>query len=139
MEKEIWAKVDEGGFFAGFYEVSNRGRWKVLPRRVNSNFGERWHIAKPRITIGTPSHGYRVVQMKKDGIRKMIGLHIMVGLYFVPNPDNFPQVLHKDDVRDNNFYKNLEWGTQKENVQQMMERGRHRTTKGVERANSKLD
>lgn len=138
MEKEIWSKVDEGGFYEGFYEISSWGRWKILPRRVSSVFGQRWHIGKQRITSGTNSHGYIVIQMKKDGIKKMIGLHVMVGLYFIPNPNNYPQILHKDDIRSNNYYRNLEWGTQKENVRQSLERKRHWTTKGTERKNSKL-
>lgn len=138
-KKEIWAKVDEGGFYDGLYEISSWGRWKILPRLlITGKYKTGMRLTKEKITNGSPSHGYRTVQMKKDWVKKQQDLHIFVGTYFVPNPDNHPFVLHKDDNRSNNYYENLEWGTQMENVSQMMTRGRHRTTKGVERTNCKL-
>jgi hypothetical protein len=138
-KNEIWVDADKGGFYEGLYEVSNFGRWKIKPREVNSGWGQRKHIAKERIKTGTNSNGYRRVQMKRDGVRKQIDLHVLVGINFIPNPNNYPQILHKDDIRSNNHYENLEWGTQKENVRQCFERNRHWTTKGVDRENSKLD
>lgn len=138
MSKEIWKDADEGGFFEGYYQVSNWGRWKILPRKVNTVLGERMHICKPRITEGSNSHGYRVVQMKKDGIRKMVGLHVLVAKAFIPNPENLPQINHLNAVRSDNRVENLEWSTQKQNVHHTFKLGRNKTTKGEQRANSKL-
>lgn len=139
MINEIWAKVDEGGFFEGYYEVSSFGRWKILPRKVNSINGERWHIAKPRITLGTNSWGYRTVTMKKDGVRKQVGLHIMVALSFIPNPENKPEINHKNGIRSDNRIENLEWCTAKENVIHAFETGLIKNvTRGEKRSNSKL-
>lgn len=42
-------------------------------------------------------------------------LHKAVAQCFIPNPDNKPQVDHKDTNKLNNHYLNLEWCTQKEN------------------------
>ena len=50
-----------------------------------------------------------------DGNRMYV--HRLVAKYFIPNPDNLPIVNHKDGDRTNNFVDNLEWCTQRDNVQ----------------------
>jgi len=52
----------------------------------------------------------------KAHLKKKIGLHRLVGLAFVPNPDNKPYVLHKNDDSTNYLHENLKWGTQGENM-----------------------
>lgn len=47
----------------------------------------------------------------------------------IPNPENKPCVCHKDNNPKNNFYKNLYWGTQSENIQQCVKDGRHQSCK----------
>ena len=44
---------------------------------------------------------------------------------YIPNPHNKPCVCHKDNIRTHNHYKNLYWGTNKENTKQMVLDGRH--------------
>lgn len=56
-------------------------------------------------------------------------IHRLVALVYVPNPDNKPIVCHKDNNRSNNHYKNLYWGTQKENMEQCIRDGRFNTKK----------
>jgi hypothetical protein len=48
---------------------------------------------------------------------------------YIPNPLNKPFVCHKDNNPKNNFYKNLYWGTQSENIQQCVKDGRHQSCK----------
>lgn len=55
-------------------------------------------------------------------------LHRLVALAWIPNPENKPYVCHKDNVVTHNWYKNLYWGTQKDNMQQCIRDGR--TLKG---------
>lgn len=61
-----------------------------------------------------PQHngGYlRTNLVDKDGVRRFIGIHQLVALAFIPNPENKPTVNHKDTNPLNNDVSNLEWAT----------------------------
>lgn len=62
-------------------------------------------------TIGD-NHGYAVVSFGTE--RRMV--HRLVAEAFIPNPENKPQVNHRDGNKRNNAVENLEWVTPKENV-----------------------
>jgi endonuclease YncB( thermonuclease family) len=67
--------------------------------------------------------GYLRVLVVKDGRRSQIALHRLVALAFVPNPENKPQVNHKNGTRADCRAENLEWCTNAEN-----QRHRHHVT-----------
>ena len=56
--------------------------------------------------------------------RKNESIHRLVAETFIPNPDNLPVVLHKDNDPLNNHVSNLKWGTQSDNIQQAFDEGR---------------
>lgn len=56
---------------------------------------------------------------------KHIFVHRMVAKLYVPNPDNKPQVNHKDGNKLNNHADNLEWVTNQENRDHAMRTGLH--------------
>ena len=62
------------------------------------------------------NHGYQAVELCVDNHRYTVGVHRLVALAFIPNPDNKPEVNHKDRNRSNNNVDNLEWVTASENV-----------------------
>lgn len=60
--------------------------------------------------------GYEYVLMVKNGKYKQYKVHRLVAEAYIPNPENKPFVNHKDCNRSNNCFANLEWCTQKENI-----------------------
>jgi hypothetical protein len=62
------------------------------------------------------TNGYLQVSIRHNSkINKKVPIHRLVAKTFLPNPDNKPNVNHKDCNKENNKLENLEWCTQKEN------------------------
>ena len=53
--------------------------------------------------------GYRYVTFRKDGKQYTLKVHRLVAKAFIPNPDNLPEVNHKNEDKSNNSVENLEW------------------------------
>lgn len=106
-----WADVPG---FEGFYQISNKGLVKSLARIVEySGKCSRWH--EEIILKLNNSNGYRTVSLVKDKNKTTFLVHILVGSLFIPNPENKPYINHKDGMRWNNHFLNLEWSTNSEN------------------------
>lgn len=60
--------------------------------------------------------GYLEVHLYRDGIRSHKRVHRLVAEAFIPNPDNKPEVNHKDGNKCNNSVDNLEWVNKSENM-----------------------
>lgn len=57
----------------------------------------------------TRKDGYVQVCLRKNGKTITHKLHRLVAETFIPNPDNLPEVNHKDENKANNVVSNLEW------------------------------
>lgn len=109
---EEWRDI---GGFEGFYEVSNLGRVRSLPRVVTGKNNT------PRTLSGKTlknkyNKGYSVVNLSKDGVVKTFQVHRLVALAFLEKVDGCNTVNHKDINPKNNVSTNLEWGTQSHNM-----------------------
>jgi hypothetical protein len=62
-----------------------------------------------------------------DRTFKHYAIHRLVGMAFIPNPNNKPEINHKDRVKSHNWSDNLEWSTRVENVQHADNPVRHNT------------
>lgn len=102
--KEIWKDIKE---YEGLYQVSNFGRIKSLPRK-----GTYARILKP----STNKDGYLQVHLCKNGKLKTFLVHRLVAEAFLDNPNNLPQVNHKDENPQNNNVENLEFCSAKYNT-----------------------
>lgn len=104
--------------YEGLYQVSNYGRIKSL-RGWN---GKR-HVKREKIINGWQQYSNKkyeykrnVVSLLKDGRRKEFKVHQLVAKAFVPNPNGFSVVNHKDFNPLNNYSENLEWTSFQENI-----------------------
>lgn len=97
--------------FEGYYEVSDTGEI----RNVKSG-----HVLKPY----PDKDGYPMVHLVKDGkvsVRRRV--HRIVAEAFVPNPNNYPVVMHKDSDKNNVHASNFEYGTATDNTKQAIKDG----------------
>ena len=108
--------------YEGLYEVSNTGQVRSLDR-----FYYRLHKGKV-LSPTKDRYGYLTVTLNCNGKSKTIKIHRLVAQAFLPNPDNLPQVNHKDEDKTNNNVTNLEWCTAKYNVNFGTRQERYRNT-----------
>lgn len=94
--------------YEGLYEVSDQGSIKSL-------CAGRWGTTKIRKLV-PDKDGYLTICLKKDGKYKNVKVHRLVAMAFLPNPNNYPQINHIDEVKTNNNVNNLEWCTSKYNL-----------------------
>ena len=113
---EIWKPVVG---YEDFYEVSNLGRVRSFDRYVK--LGGRYNsdtliLKKGKILSERDNgHGYKAVHLTVKRITKDKYVHRLVAQAFLDNPDNLPEVNHKDENPANNCLDNLEWCTSQYN------------------------
>ena len=98
---EIWLPVVG---YEGLYEVSDGGNIRSLVRY------------KKQLKPSKNTNGYLSVELFKHKASKRFLVHRLVAAAFLPNPQNFPQVNHKDENRCNNSADNLEWCSARYNM-----------------------
>lgn len=111
--EEIWKPIPLEEY-VGFYEISSLGRVRSVDRLLNCNGGVRLYkgqILKPAVT----NCGYNQITLCKNQKLHTFRLCRLVAKAFVPNPNNFPCVNHKDECKTNDVYTNLEWVDYKTN------------------------
>lgn len=91
-----------------FGEVRTKDRW------VPCNGGKRF-IKGRVLRQQLDKYGYLRVCFGMNGKAVYLQVHRIVATCFLPNPNNLPQVNHKDCNRTNNYISNLEWCTQEYN------------------------
>jgi len=114
MEK--WKKIE--GYDG--YEVSNLGNVRRWHRWPNKEGIVTFTKLKPN---KLNKKNYYLIRMSKDGIQKAMLLHRIVAKTFLPNPNNYPIVMHLDDNGFNNKVENLKWGTTAENTKDAYDKG----------------
>lgn len=107
-ENSTWILMNEIGKtpVKGQYYISDNGE-------VYSTFTKR--LLKPQ----TDHKGYQYIEIG----RKKFKIHRLVGKYFIPNPNNLPQINHIDLNKANNNKNNLEWVTNRENYEYALKMG----------------
>jgi hypothetical protein len=112
IEGEIWKDIE--GY--ELYKVSNLGRILSLPRPIECNLKHsKYRVSREKIIKTHPHKGYSVAILINSGKRKRFYVHRLVTKAFLLNPENKPEVNHKDFNKRNNNVENLEWCTSREN------------------------
>jgi hypothetical protein len=89
--------------FEGGYAITENGRiWSICRKKYRKMHLDSW--------------GYWELGLHKNGKIKHYRVNRLVALTFIPNPENLPEVEHRDNNKLNNCYWNLFWSTQKDNM-----------------------
>ncbi|OLS33355.1 NUMOD4 domain-containing protein [Bacillus sp. MRMR6] len=115
-EDEIWKNIQG---YEGYYQISNFGQVIGLERVVIGSRGSKRQIKENLMHIKLKK-GYSMVRLSKNGERQNKLVHKLVAEAFITNPENKPTVNHINNITNDNRVENLEWVTQKENIQHMV-------------------
>ena len=133
-KSETWKDVVD---YEGLYKVSDKGNVYSVARKdsIGRKLGGR--ILKP----GYDRDGYLRVYLCKNGKRKTRFIHRLVAGAFVPNPNGYSEINHRDENKVNNYANNLEWCTRRHNVNHgtMIERSAQARSKKVKAINIKTN
>lgn len=92
--------------YEGLYQISSYGRVQSSKRKGNLG---------GTIKTSLSNGGYPQAHLCKNSVRKTFLVHRLVALAFLDNPNNYPEVNHKDERKTNNCVWNLEYCTRKYN------------------------
>lgn len=107
-EDEKWIKVEEKG------KLNTRGEYYI------SDKGNFYSTFTKKLIKAQKCHkGYLYVEIG----RKKYKVHRLVAKYFIPNPNNLPQIDHIDCNKENNCVENLRWVSNRENYEHALEAG----------------
>lgn len=107
-------------------------QWKIIKDFEDykvSNTGKVFSIKRNKMLKPYEKKNYLGVYLYQNNTRKFMTIHRLVALAFIDNPNNYPQINHKDENTKNNCVENLEWcsakyncnyGTHREKVRQRM-------------------
>lgn len=111
--KEIWLPIKE---YENYYAISNFGNVKSIKRKVKNRNGYRFvkeRLLKPSVS----NKGYYLVALSKNGKLHTFAIHKLVMEHFNRSAFDYEVINHIDHNKLNNDISNLEYITQKENVE----------------------
>lgn len=106
---EIWRDIRG---YEGLYQCSNEGRVRSLDRVVKGIRNGKevtWHLRGELKGQRKNTDGHLVVKLCKNGVEDPRFVHKLVAEAFIPNPNGYDVVHHKDHNPTNNRVENLCW------------------------------
>lgn len=111
--EEIWKDIPG---YENIYWISNKGRVKSKNKILK---------------LSVHRDGYMKAGLCVNGKVRTYQVHRLVALAFIPNPNNLPQINHKDENKTNNCVGNLEWCTMEYNIFYGTGQERGKTCRGL--------
>lgn len=90
--------------YEGIYAITSCGKVWSYKRKI---------FLKPIMTKA----GYQQVCLSLNGKVKKFYIHRLVADAYLPNPNNLPEINHKDKIKTHNYLNNLEWCDRLYNIQ----------------------
>lgn len=118
--------------YPGYY-VSTHG--KVYSDFIRGNGSRHGDTLKRKSSV-LRKNGYVKVDLSVGGIKVTRNIHKLVAITHIPNPLKLPLINHRDFIKSHNYVDNLEWCTQKHNIEYNVIHGH--TTMGIKNAMAKL-
>lgn len=113
----MWKEIPDT---EGLYFASDKGEIKSADRmrKYCSHNKTGYYLRSGKILRqALNGHGYPVVSIAIPNKKtKVTAVHLLIAKTFIPNPDNLPQINHKDGNKTNNRIENLEWVSCKDNI-----------------------
>lgn len=130
MNRERWRWIKG---FEGRYMISDWGRVKSYYHQLGKRKTPKYLKSFPM------TNGYYIITLCKNSKHPSFLISRLVALHFIPNPENKEQVNHKDGVKMNNHYANLEWNTRSENMIHSYEILKNKAARGENNCKAKLN
>lgn len=109
---EIFKHIDG---FNYLYLISNYGRVYKKEYYVDMPNGGKRKCGDKFLKADVTKNGYHQVTLCYKNFTKRFKVHRLVAEYFIENPDDLPQVNHKNGRKQQNSVDNLEWCTASQN------------------------
>jgi len=109
----------------------DKEEWKIIdgyPNHKISNYGNVFSTRSNReLKLFIDKRGYKHIELNQDGVAEKFRVHRLVCKHFCKEGREDQVVVnHIDTNTSNNYYKNLEWSTQKENVNHSKDLGNYK-------------
>ena len=108
--------------------------WKDIPNyeeiyEINEDGQIRSKKTNKILKTSINEKGYIKVSLNKKNKKHKTGVHRLVALTFIPNPNNYKEVNHIDENKQNNNVNNLEWCSRKQNIEHSIKSGKFKITR----------
>ena len=124
--------------FSGFMNEEILAQIEGWDKYMISSHGRVFAKKTQKFVKGKNTNGYMMMTFTRDGKRHYEYIHRIVGKTFIPNPENLPEINHKNGIKNDNRVENLEWATKSYNIQHAYDTKLHSNPCGEQRANAKL-
>lgn len=102
---------------SNYFDMNDWRKLEAFENYLFSKDGRIFSITSNReLKLSMTTTGYKQFAKKINGKTKFFSVHRLIATAFIPNPENKPQINHKDGNKINNSVENLEWVTSRENI-----------------------